>query len=169
METLADELIAILDREADLYGQVLDLAREEQQALLSGPPDAVLGVVRRKDTLLLKIRTVDESRDLICTRLARRWGLSRKTLVLSEILEHCDAAAAERIAAVRDRLRDCVDRLGQTGRMNAVLCHSGIEAIRRVMEDLSVEPDEASPGGAMYERTGSSRRAARRATLDVRT
>ena len=168
MKPLPDELLAVLTREIDLYSQVLNLVEEERQALTLGSPDRVLDVVRRKDTLLLQIRTVDESRDLICTRLARQWGIARKALTLSEIVERCDGPTATRMSDARKRLRDCVDSLGKAGRSNAALCHSGIETIRRVIEGLA-SSSETSDKTSPYSRTGSPQAAKRQSTLNLRT
>ena len=80
METLIGELIDTLAEQEALYDRLLALVEDEQQALKSETPDEVLGLVRRKETLVLEIRTLEESRRLICGRLVRKTNLGRMAL-----------------------------------------------------------------------------------------
>ena len=66
--TLAD----VLDREADLYEDLLGLLHEEEAALIAGNTRAVGECLARTETLVLQLRLLENSRETLVTQLTGR-------------------------------------------------------------------------------------------------
>jgi flagellar biosynthesis/type III secretory pathway chaperone len=159
VNNLIAELIAVLTEQLILYEQVRDLAKEERLALISGKPDDVLLLVRRKETLLLKIRTLDESRQIICLRLAKRSDALTPSFTLAELAARAVGEQADQLRDLRDRLSECAEELRVLNETNAAICHNGIDTVRQIVEALSqAPPGEGTAAG--YGKPGSRPRAA---------
>ena len=146
MNELIEELSSILTQELMLYEQVREMLGAEREALVSGRPETVLEIVRRKETLLLKIRTLDESRRLICLRLAKAWRVPVSEVDLREAERRAEPKTALRLSDLRRRLTECLDKLRQQNDMNALICRNGTELIRQVVESVTQSVAEEKPG-----------------------
>ena len=158
MPSLTEDLLLTLEKQTVLYDQVLGLMDQERTALLSRKPQDVLELVRQKETILLKIRTLDESRQLICQRLAKLWAVSASQITLSLVESHSDDVLASQVADVRYRMTECLERLRQANEVNANLCYQGIETIESIMQSafatVSTDTQSASVFPATYGRSG---------------
>jgi flagellar biosynthesis/type III secretory pathway chaperone len=132
--SLFEDLVSVLSAQLDLYDQLVALSDAEREALVSREPEVVFDLVRRKETLLLRLRTVEESRELLCLRLARQEGTKAAELTLSEIQRRCpEAVLAARLGELRETLRETVKRIQEQNARNAGLCHQGIDLIGEVL------------------------------------
>ncbi len=130
-----EDLASVLSAQLDLYSQLAALSDAEREALVSREPEKVFDLVRRKETLLLRLRTVEESRELSSLRLARQWGLKAGDLTLSEIQHRCpDAALAARLGELRESMRAVVKRIQEQNARNSGLCRQGMDLIGEVLQ-----------------------------------
>lgn len=138
MKSLFAELAAVLNAQAALYEQVLALSNEEREALSGHRPDRVIDIVRRKETFLLQVKTLDESRRLLCSRIAADWKLPASTLTVREIIDRISGTAeATALADAREHLLTCVASLREVNDANARVCQSGIEVVRRIVQGVA--------------------------------
>lgn len=163
MQALLAELASVLAKQADLFGIMQSLLEEERVALRSRKPEDVLGFVRRKETLLLQVLTLEESRRLICARLADGWHTPVSSLTLGEISRRADAESAHRLGQVQARFGACVRDLQESNSRNARACQSGILAVQRIMQSVSEACTETAAGGRYPVSRGSRKLGASRA------
>jgi len=65
-------LAEVLDREADLYEDLLRLLHEEEAALIAGNTRAVGDCLARTETLVLQLRLLENSRETLVTQITGR-------------------------------------------------------------------------------------------------
>lgn len=151
MVALVSELTAILSEQAELYEQALALTNEEHDALRGRDPNLVIELVRRKETLLLQIKTLDESRRLILSRIAAAWQIPSSTLTITAIEKQIGAVPeAAALVNVRERLAGCVEKLHKANEINTRICQNGIEIMRRIVHGV------AQSGGSTGAKEGGS-------------
>jgi len=68
----SSSLAEVLDREADLYEDLLDLLHEEEAALIAGNTRVVGECLARTETLVLQLRLLENSRETLVTQLTGR-------------------------------------------------------------------------------------------------
>jgi len=158
MLSLIEDLLLTLEKQTALYDQVLGFMEQERAALLSQKPQDVLDLVRQKETLLLKIRTLDESRQIICQRLAKSWSITASQVTLREVATRCNTALASHVSAMRYRMTECVDRLRKANDTNTRLCHQGIETIDLIMQAAAISTGNNDPSSAASSAYGRGRR-----------
>lgn len=143
-----EDLASVLSAQLDLYDQLAVLSETERAALVSHEPEVVFDLVRRKETLLLRLRTLEESRELSCLRLARDWNLKAGELTVSEIQRRCpDAAVATQLGELRDALRKTLSRIQKQNARNSVLCHQGMDLIGDLLQASSRPTGGECAGG----------------------
>ncbi|MFP4381235.1 MAG: flagellar export chaperone FlgN [Candidatus Sumerlaeia bacterium] len=155
MQAIVEDLIQILIRQNVLYEQVLELLEEEHSTLVSSKPQSVLELVRRKETTLLKIRTLDESRQLISLRLSRRMGIPQAELNLTALAELLESEQANRLRDVQTALQNCMGKLQILNQKTSQLCRQGIEVVHEVLQNVAREERQACQGDS-YDRSGSN-------------
>ncbi|NQU44991.1 flagellar protein FlgN [bacterium] len=147
MGELFPDLIQTLKAELALYREVAQFVASEREALAGRDPLAVLDLVRRKETVLLRIRTLDETRQIICRRVARVSGASAEEMTLEGIQKACDPEMAGVLADLRGELRDCLDGLRRMNDQNSHICRQGLESVRLIMQAVSEAPAKESVAG----------------------
>lgn len=105
-------LVDILDEEAALYEQLLALLAEEEHALLNGNGPAVASCLPRKETITVKIRLAELSRQATVARITGR--------AEARIADLPPAAAAE-LGTARTRLTTLLPKVDVANRRVEVL------------------------------------------------
>ena len=139
MKPLTEDLIAVLAAEGKLYDQVAGLLDQEREALMGRRPDVILDLVRCKETVLMQIRTLEESRLLILRRMAKLLGVASERLTVSEIGRWIEDGLRERLKETSAGLRACLERIQQANAANARLCRNGADLIARIVESAVQE------------------------------
>ncbi len=141
------DLTEVLKAQLDLYRQVNGMLEEEHAALMSHQPEDVLDIVHRKETLLLRIRTLEETRQIITSRLGKAWNVNPEKLRLSEIAERIeDQNAKNALSWVRDGLKDVMQSIGDQHKRNAAVCQSGMQLISDIVEAAAKENATSKEG-----------------------
>lgn len=142
------DLIKVLEAQLDLYRRVKDLLERESAALMSGRPDDVLELVHQKETLLLRIRTLEETRQIITARLAAERQVDPEKLKLSEIIANMTSGEQRaRMSGARVGLKALMREIGEVHKRNAAVCHSGMQLISDIVEAAARENGRGESGG----------------------
>jgi flagellar biosynthesis/type III secretory pathway chaperone len=67
--SVSSNLADVLGHEADLYDELVDLLAEEETALIAGNTRAVADCMARSETLVLKLRLLETSRQTLVAQL----------------------------------------------------------------------------------------------------
>ncbi len=97
-----DKLIEILEKEIQLSTELLDLLHHEQQALTDMDMQALIALTRKKESLLSRIRLLDESLEETAGRIC---GASPDTNVkLSDVIARTTGSARTSLTECRKNL-----------------------------------------------------------------
>ena len=146
MNAFLDDLIVVLGHEYELYGLVLQLLEAEETALLSREPDKALDLARRKETVLLRLQGLEESRQIVTVRLARLWGVRAADLPLREVARRAEEPERSRLEGLREALRGRLDAIRGAGERNNRLCSNGLDIIGRLFHGAARESAESTYG-----------------------
>ena len=108
----AANLTDVLSREADLYDDLLVLLTEEEAALMAGDTRAVGDCLARTETLVLKLRVLETSRETLVAQLT-----GRRDARLTEL----PTPAADVLGPVRARLDSTLPRVERMNRRVSAL------------------------------------------------
>lgn len=99
-------LISLLEQEAEIYALMETLLGEELEALKFLRASELGELCARKETLALRVKALDESRRLIGDRLGRTFGIAPEDLTVTELCKFAPPGIGERLANVRETLRE---------------------------------------------------------------
>lgn len=131
-----EDLLALLEQEAATYGRLLEILREEEAAVLAGRHSGVAACTARKETLLLELRVIAESRGVLLTRLAEAFDVPVSALTLSRLTELVDAREAARLRAVRSSLAETLSQIAHATHGLGLLLERSLFRIREILRIL---------------------------------
>ena len=78
MGNLLEELVRILDVELDQYHSLLDMLYAQREHFAAGNIGPFEEISKRQETVVLKIKTLEEARKSIVNQLAQYFGIPMK-------------------------------------------------------------------------------------------
>ncbi len=148
MEQALQSLVELLRQELAIYETMAELLGEEREALASLAADRLGELTARKETLVLRVKALDESRRLLARRLAAAAGVAPDDVTVSKLIEVAPPNMAAALADVAARLRDAVRRCRELNDMNARAAARGAELVAGAVRFLV---DQAEPSGRVYQ------------------
>jgi flagellar biosynthesis/type III secretory pathway chaperone len=144
-------LIPALERQAELYLRLGGLLDEEEEALVTLSLDEIRRITHEKDTLLLKIKVVDETRLRIIAPLASELGRSTSEVTARDILGAASPAHRADLDRVIAKLEKAASAVLEKNRRNDRLLASSQAAMQESYALLAA----LAGGGVTYGADGS--------------
>ena len=136
MEPLYNQLIELLEQETFLYRDLLAILRDETDRLVANDAMGLLKVTRRKDTIALRIRSLEESRYLLMEKFGAALGRPGDGLTVSDLCAVAPEALRDRLCPVRDTARAVVEKATALNTRNGRLAESSMRLLHGAMETL---------------------------------
>ncbi len=153
MEDLFHDLVALLAQEAAEYRQLLALLEDEERALRSGDSGRVAELTKRKETLALELKVLEEARATLMERLSARLAMPVESVTLTRLLDIVPAALAPSLSELRDELTDLTGRLFEANRRNGFLLERSLAHVRgalSLLTSLVTHPATYEPNGQLF-------------------
>lgn len=122
-------LIEILTAEQSLYEDILQKIREENEALLSMDSDALLAVTKTKDTLVLRLKALEESRETVTKQIADAAGLSYDTIDLRTIVSLFPGETGTVLESLRSIISSLVTQCRSENERNKKVLSTGAKVL----------------------------------------
>jgi len=150
MNPSAHKLVAILDKEANLYQALLSLIFDERNALIDSDLEQLSAAGKEKENLYLKLRILEEQRSHLLTQLARTVGCPPSELTLSRLSEKLTAPYVDRLNDCSRNLVSLLEKVQKANHHNKGLFNHSLELIRGSFNLFS----NLLASGQVYYRTG---------------
>jgi flagellar biosynthesis/type III secretory pathway chaperone len=150
-------LAEILETEADVYQEMLEIATVERRHLVDRDLDGLRDAVARKEALIARVDALEmERREAVAVVTERLTGNGRP-MTISEILAVVRAPERERLKGLRERILGEIARIQRLSETNAYLVGSSLEVIGEELalmtEGEEVGYDERADTAALRRRT----------------
>lgn len=133
-----------MERETSLYESLIEALDEETSHLVSNDAAGLLGASRRKDTIGLQIRSLEESRLLLMEKFSRPPDRSAEDLTFSDLFVNAPAELRAPLEQARDRLKSVVTRVTRRNQRNRQLVENSLRLLHGSMETLQKQLRAAS-------------------------
>ncbi|ADG83631.1 flagellar protein FlgN [Thermincola potens] len=137
MLKLAEELIAILQEQLDLYTQLLNLARAKRPVLVKGKIEELDGITKQEEAIIFQVGRLEGQRNRIHQALANHFALSPANLTATELEKRLDADAAARLRCVFDKMVNIFAELEKENKTNTELIEHSLEYVNFYLNILS--------------------------------
>ena len=149
-QNLCKELIDCLENMIKHYRTLLEVVRKEKEILVSAKLDELNENNKTKDALLVRIRSLENSRMKLARDLAQAVGADFDAPRLLDIANHFSGAEAERLRNLHNVLDLLVRRVSEVNRNNEILVQSALNSITGAMhairDTLQDKPTYAKQG-----------------------
>jgi len=140
--TMDSSLPNLIQKEVALLEELLSILRKDREAVIRGSADALEELLesnKRKETLLLKLRMLEEGRRRLSARSSRE---------------------EESLGPLKEKLRGLVEEIHRQGSRNRLLLEGSIHLIRTILTNLfgSLSPNPSyNAQGEMTPQQGAAR------------
>ncbi|MEN6626583.1 MAG: flagellar protein FlgN [Candidatus Sumerlaeia bacterium] len=142
-----ESLIALLGQEQAIYEEMAEVLRAEGEALTSMAAHKLAELVSRKETLVLRVKALDESRRLLARRLGAALGLTGADLTVSRLAARAEGGMGWRLIAAGESLRAVIDECRKLNEKNGIAARRGLDLIGDAARWLI---EQADPSGPVY-------------------
>jgi hypothetical protein len=130
MKRAFDHLLKILREEIDLYGVVLNLARDEKDAIMRSDLDALRTATDGKSLLVPTIQGLERKRQAVIEDLSETVGRPAQELSLREISRLAEEPYAAQLKACRSHFLSLASSISEVGSQNREVITHRLRLVR---------------------------------------
>ena len=130
LEYLLTDLSDVLGRELDTYRSLLSLLQKEREIVIDFSTEDLIQTNKEKESLVLKIRILEESRVALLEKLAARMGVSAEALTLSVLEERAKEPFATQLKTHRSNLLAILQSIREVNEGNRLFLQHSADFIK---------------------------------------
>ncbi len=150
MNELIDELINIFEKQVNLHQSLLAVLTEEKTSIIESNLTGLTKVNGEKETLILKIKNLEEKRLKLVERIAESLGEKSRNLTLKRLCEISEEPHSTRLDDCRLRLISLTNNVKKLNVENKILLTQAVKLVRGSFMLL----DNLMSSNSVYYRTG---------------
>lgn len=155
MASLIEELIEVLEKEQEVYNQLIPVAREKTQVIVNNDTVALQDITSEEQGAIDQITALENKRIRIMEDIRTVLGIEEKNLTLSILIGLLDNQQKEKriLSELHDKLKETINILVETNNRNKILIQQSLEMIEFNMNFL--QSTRMSPGNNTYTKNAS--------------
>lgn len=131
---LMQELAGILEVEIDQYCDLLHLLRDQREKIIAADMRSVEEIIKRQETAVLKIKTLEEARRCLVSRLAQHFDSPSEEFTLVELADMVGRPYNEWFTAYQKEIVSLIGELENLRESNAYLIKQGLHYVNGVLK-----------------------------------
>ncbi len=128
MRDLVDKLVMALEKDCEIYDEILRLGEEKKQIIINGDIDKLEKMTKREHALIASLMKLEEIRDKIITQLMKETGLTSVN-VLDDIIRIVDLESREKLESTKRRLGNLMKDVKDVNEANGSLIQQSLDMI----------------------------------------
>lgn len=148
------EMADIISRNIELYEQMAEQLQRERRDFVSHSVKNLNENLKRKEVIVLKLRALEETRQVVTRAAAKIIGTGKKDLTLSKLIKLAADPLKERLTSLRQKLKEVIEKTNELNYFNRGLIERLMKLNYNAAERLQnlLEPEETY---ARHGKTGS--------------
>ena len=130
MDSLLEEMICVFEDQSDLHRSLISVLRDEEAAIVGSKLSGLNKANREKETLILKIKKLEDKRFDLVSTLANSLGDERHDLTLEKLCKITNEPYSSRLNSCRENLMLSISKAKELNNSNKILLNNSIEFIR---------------------------------------
>ncbi len=130
---LMQELAGILEVEIDQYSDLLRLLRDQREKIIAADIRSVEEIIKRQETAVLKIKTLEEARKCLVSKLAQYFDSPSGEFTLVELANLVDRPYNEWFRTYQKEIVSLIRELENLRESNAYLIQQGLHYVNGVL------------------------------------
>ncbi|MDD3172616.1 MAG: flagellar protein FlgN [Herbinix sp.] len=155
MASLIDELIDILEKEYEVYQQLIPIAEEKTQVIVKNDLNSLQEITVKEQMTVDRIGTLEHKRETVMTNIKTVINRKSGDLNLKILISLMEKQPKEQkaLSIIHDNLKSTIQRLAQINNRNKNLIQQSLEMIEFNMN--FIQSTRMSPGNNTYTKGAS--------------
>lgn len=137
MNIVLSELIAILNREIELHKALFSCVQQDRQLLIDLRVDDLFENIKRKETLSVKIKMLEESRVALVEQLSTHYEIPHQPPTLSDLVSVVEEPHRSALNTARSTLRALMKSIQEVNQGNTLIVKDSIFYCNRSLDFLN--------------------------------
>ena len=130
MNALLEELIDVFKDQANLHHELIAVLLDEKEAIVGSKLFELNEANREKETLIRKIKRLEDKRVKLVSRLANSLDDQRRDFTLEKLCKTTNEPYSSRLSECRENIKSLLNRVKELNDGNKALLTSSIEVIK---------------------------------------
>lgn len=155
MASLIDELIGVLNKEYDIYNELLPVAEEKTKIIIRNDIEALQTITEKEQAVVEKINLLEKKREDLIVNIATVINKKPEDLNLKAIIQILESQPKEQkaLSEIRDNLNLVIKRLVEINNRNQALIQQSLEMIEFNMNFIQSTRTAQSTGAVIGNNT----------------
>ena len=156
MASLTEELISVLQKEQDVYQQLIPITEQKTKIIIQNNLKALQEITEREQQAVEQLNTLERKREEIIVNMGTVLNRDPRTLKLKNMVKLMEKRPEEQkqLAELYDTLTASIKRLSEINERNKVLINQSLEMIQFEMN--LIQSTRMAPGSSNYNKQASS-------------
>lgn len=155
MASLIDELIVILEKEQDVYQQLIPIAEEKTQVIVKNDLNSLQEITGKEQLAIDLINTLEHKREAVMSNIKTVINRKSEDFNLNVLIKLMEKQPKEQkaLSIIHDNLKATIQRLVKVNNRNKSLIQQSLEMIEFNMN--FIQSTRMSPGNNTYTKSAS--------------
>ncbi|MDK2919905.1 MAG: hypothetical protein PWQ37_2638 [Candidatus Petromonas sp.] len=128
MSKSVEQLIMTLNKEYEIYEEVLKLAKEKKRVVIDGRIKELDAITRKEQSIIFNLGKIDKVREALTINISKELRIEVFENV-TELSQYLEGDLKDQILEVRDKLVDIVEKVKKANDLNNKLIQQSLEYI----------------------------------------
>lgn len=128
MNALTEKLIMALEKDCEIYEEVLRLGEEKKQIIINGDIETLEKITKREHALIASLMKLEGIRDKIVAEIMREKGMVSAN-VIDDVIKVIDQDAQEKLQFVKRKLGNLMTDVKDVNASNGELLKQSLEIV----------------------------------------
>ena len=156
MASLTEELISVLQREQDIYQQLIPIAEQKTKVIIQNDLKSLQEITEREQQAIEQLNALERRREEVIVNMGTVLNRDPRTLKLKNMVKLLEKRPEEqkKLAELYDSLTASIRRLSEINERNKTLINQSLEMIQFEMN--LIQSTRMAPGSSNYNKQASS-------------
>ncbi len=128
MSKLVEQLLLVLNKEQEIYDEIILMSRDKQNAIVANNIKTLEGIVHKEKTYAISLAKLEEIRSKIIDQLVKEYDLVEVS-ALSDLYPHMSRSEYSKVDSIKTKLLNTVKVLNEKNDLNKKLIAQSLEQI----------------------------------------
>jgi len=160
LECLINELIIVLDKEIEIYNDILRISKQKTDIIVEGNVSELEKIVQTEKSMVLSVSKTENEREILIYKISKALKAETKDVTISYLIDITNGELSNKLKSRKERLKDILNDLGNVNELNSKLIKSSLEYINfslNVFANVGNEDNNYGDGGEKFQAKATNR------------
>ncbi|WIF96128.1 flagellar protein FlgN [Caminicella sporogenes] len=129
MNKSVEQLILTLNKEYDVYAEVLKLAKNKKKVIIEGKVKELDSITGKEQVMIVTLGKLEKIRESIVNNIIKEMEIKDEIENITELVEYFDDEEREKVLEIRKKLVEILDEVKKENNLNSELIKQSLEYI----------------------------------------